>query len=85
MVRIAISAVLAFLSGLVLTLASFVLALIYVVARGKTMTVPGLVEYTHTEAAITVQPSGAIPVVLVVLIVLTFPVVYRLMRRSRQQ
>ncbi len=83
--RLATSAGIAVLLGLLLCLVAFVLALFYAFARGTSLHVPGLLDYVSNSSMMSVQPASTIPVTFLILAVLCIPVGWKFATKASRR
>ncbi|MFF3323463.1 hypothetical protein [Streptomyces sp. NPDC002889] len=83
MKKIIKSGILALLGGAGLSLAALVLSMMYAMSRDGSVSIPGLIEYTQTDAQLSMQPSVYFPVVIASLAAACFPLVYLALSRKR--
>ena len=82
--RLLKSAIIAMLIGFVMAVGALVLSTIYVVVRGKSASIPGLVEYVQTDQQLTFSPSEYFPLTILLCVLAAFPLVLRMTsRRAR--
>lgn len=75
----------AVLTGMLLTLGLFVASLIVVFERGKTTRIPGVVDYVATGDSMSVQPAGSLGLTFLVLVLVSFPLVWAINRKVRRR
>ncbi|MEU9856091.1 hypothetical protein [Streptomyces sp. NPDC047974] len=85
MKKIITSGILAVLSAAGLALAALVLSMMYALSRDDSVSVPGLIDYTQTDAQLSLQPSEAFPLVIAVLTVVCFPFAYLVTSRRQRR